>query len=384
MKSVLLLLPGAFSGVGGIEMYNRQVVRAFLELGQERGFSVTTLIRNDRTEDVDDRYIPRDATPPIGYARRDILFGAAALWRALLEKPDLIVLGHVHFARIARLLRALSPSSRLWCVAYGIEVWHPLRTSIRKGLALVEKVLSISDYSRRELAKHGGVPLDRIDLLPCALDPVWQAQYAPRPDDAPPRPGPPTLLTVARLAASERYKGVDSVLRALPEVLKAVPGLRYDIVGDGDDRPRLEALARELGVVPHVRFRGRLFPDELAAAYRDCSLFVMPSSHEGFGIVFLEAALFGKTSVGGKHGGTLEVVEDGVTGCLIDREDIRGLTRAAIGLLGDRKVREGMGRTAHDRVMERFSYPRFKKSLGDATESSWAATATAYGAIQAG
>ncbi len=369
MKSVLLVLPGAFSGVGGIEMYNRQVVRAVLELGQERGFSVTTLIRNDRAEDVDDRYIPRGATPPIGYGRRDLLFGAAALWRALREKPDLIVLGHVHFARIARLLRALSPSSRLWCVAYGIEVWHPLKTSIRKGLALVEKVLSISDYSRRELAKNGGMPLDRIDLLPCALDPVWQAQYAPRPDDAPPRPGPPTLLTVARLAASERYKGVDSVLRALPEVLKAVPDLRYDIVGDGDDRPRLEALAQELGVVNHVRFRGRLWPDELAAAYRDSTLFVMPSSHEGFGIVFLEAALFGKTSIGGKHGGTPEVVEDGVTGVLVEREDVPGIAGVVSRLLSDELALRRMGALACQRLFDRFGYSSFRMALAAQTEA---------------
>lgn len=344
-------------------MYNRQVVRVFLELGQERGFSVTTLIRNDRSEDVDDRYIPRGAAPPIGFGRRAVLFGAAALRSAIREKPDLIVLGHVHFARIARLLKALSPSSRLWCLVYGIEVWHPLKASVRKGLALVEKVLSISDYSRLELVKNGGVAPERIDLLPCALDPVWQAQYSPRKDDAPPKPGPPTLLTVARLAASERYKGVDSVLRALPEVLKAIPYLRYDIVGDGDDRPRLEALARELGVSERVRFRGRLFPDELAAAYRDCTLFVMPSSKEGFGIVFLEAAMFGKASIGGKHGGTPEVVEDGVTGCLVEREDVPGVACLVIRLLSDELALRRMGALARQHLLDRFSYSPFRMAL---------------------
>ncbi len=344
-------------------MYNRQIVRVFLELGQELGFSVTTLIRNDRSADVDDRYIPRGAASPIGFGRRGVLFGAAALRSVIREKPDLIVLGHVHFARIARLLKALSPSSRLWCLVYGIEVWHPLKASVRNGLALMEKVLAISDYSRQALAKNGDVPLDRIDLLPCALDPVWQAQYSPRPDDAPSRPGPPTLLTVARLAASERYKGVDSVLRALPKVLEAIPDLRYDVVGDGDDRPRLEALARELGVSEHARFRGRLFPDELAAAYRDCTLFVMPSSHEGFGIVFLEAALFGKASIGGKHGGTPEVVEDGVTGCLVEREDVPGLSRVLGRLLLNDDERAPMESAARRRLLERFTYVSLRDSM---------------------
>lgn len=363
MKRVLLLLPGAFSGFGGIETYNRQVIRAFLELGQEHGFRVTTLIRNDRSEDVDDKYIPPGATRPVGCGRRSILFGTSALRCALKEKPDLIVLGHVHFARIARLLKAISPSSRLWCVAYGIEVWHPLKSSVRKGLALVEKVLSISDFSRRELAKTSGVPWDRIEILPCALDPVWQAQFLPRPVGAPERTGPPALLTVARLAASERYKGVDSVLRALPEVLREVTDLTYDVVGDGDDRYRLEALAQELGIADHVRFRGSLRPDELAAAYRDCTFFVMPSSHEGFGIVFLEAALFGKPSIGGRHGGTPEVIEDGATGILVDREDVSEVATALIRLLSDEVERTRMGDAARRRLLERFTFGSLRASM---------------------
>lgn len=357
------MLPGAFSGVGGIEMYNRQIVRAFLELGQERGFSVTTLIRNDRSEDVDDRYIPRGATAPIGFQRRSVLFGAAALRSAIRERPDLIVLGHVHFARLARLLKALSPSSRLWCLVYGIEVWNPLRSSVRRGLALAEKVLSISDYSRRELARNGGVALDRIDLLPCALDPVWQAQYAPREGDPSTPEGPPTILTVARLLDCERYKGVDAVIRALPEVRRRVPDVVYEVVGDGDDRPRLEALAREIGVADRVRFRGRVWPDQLAAAYRKCTVFAMPSSKEGFGIVFLEAALFGKPSVGGNHGGTPEVVEEGVTGLLAEPGDGPGISAQIVRLLTDEAERVRMGTAARIRLLERFTYASFRSAL---------------------
>lgn len=364
MKNVLLLLPGAFSGVGGIEMFNRQVVRAFLELGAEQGFHVRTLLMNDRTADVDDRYVPRDAPEPKGYSRHAWTFSAAALRRALQMQPDIILFGHVHFARIAPVLRALSRRSRHWYLVYGIEVWRPLPPSIRRGLDLAERFLSISDYSRNELVKNGGVPRERIELLPCALDPVWQAQYAPRPED-PPRQDqiPPTLLTVARLSSSERYKGIDSVIRALPDVLRQAPEARYDVVGDGDDRPRLEALARELGVSDRVRFRGRLWPDELAAAYRDCTLFVMPSSKEGFGIVFLEAALFGRTSVAGRHGGTPEVVEDEVTGLLVERDDVAGLTDRLVRLLEDGAGRARMGAAAGERLRQRFTFASFRASL---------------------
>lgn len=364
MKSVLLLLPGAFSAFGGIETYNRQVIRAFLELGVERGLEVRTLLMNDVPADVDDRYVPRGASSPRAFARRGWVFGLAALWNALRFQPDLIVFGHVHFARLAPLVRLLAPRSRHWYLVYGIEVWRPLPTSIRKGLALAERVLSISHYSRTELERNGGVPAERIGLLPCALDPVWEAQYAPRPDD-PVRAqiARPTLLSVARLSASEKYKGIDAVLQALPEVLKAVPEVHYDVVGDGDDRQRLEALAHDLGIADHVRFHGRLWPDQLAAAYRACTLFAMPSSHEGFGIVFLEAALFGKASIAGRHGGSPEVVEDGVTGILVEREDVRGVARTLTRTLSDHEGRARMGEAARKGLLERFTYRSFRETL---------------------
>ncbi|MFN7986192.1 MAG: glycosyltransferase family 4 protein [Thermoanaerobaculia bacterium] len=364
MKSVLLLLPGAFSGYGGIEMYNRQFVRAFLELGQERGFEVRTLILNDETKDVDDRYAREGEDRQIGFGGRKVAFAAAALRGTYLGRPDLIVLGHVHFARLGRVLGRLSPASRLWYLAYGIDVWRALSPAIQRGLAIAESILAISRYTAGELQKNADVPPERIGLLPCALDPAWQARYGPGALDArPTTEAPPLLLTVARLAAAEGYKGVDSVLRSLPGVLRALPDLRYEVVGDGDDRPRLESLAGELGVRDHVRFRGRLGPDELASAYRACTLYVMPSSHEGFGIVFLEAALFGKPSIGGRHGGTPEVIEDGVTGLLVDREDVAALERALVRLLKDEKGRAQMGAAARARLEERFTYVGFRSAL---------------------
>ena len=361
MRKVLLLLPGAFSGYGGIEMYDRQLIRAFLEIGLEQGFAVRTLVLNDDPADVDGRYVPAGADQPRGFKRRKAAFAVEAVRHVLAERPDLVVFGHVHFARIGRLLKKLSPASRHWYVIYGIEVWHPLSKSIRQGLAEAERVLSISDFSRRELARNGSVPESRIDLLPCALDAVWQEQHAGPAAEA--KPCPPTILTVARLAATEGYKGVDTVIRALPEVRRTVPGVVYEVVGDGDDRPRLEELARKAGVADSVRFLGRLDADALAAAYARCSLFAMPSAKEGFGIVFLEAALFGKPSIGGRHGGTPEVIEDGVTGFLVEREDVAGLTDRVRRLLSDSAEQARMGAAARKRLFERHGYGSFREAL---------------------
>jgi phosphatidyl-myo-inositol dimannoside synthase len=360
----LLLLPGAFTGFGGIEKYNRLLIRAFAELEKTTGLRSVPLVLNDAPEDVDGRYVPPGAEWPRAYGRNRRRFISSALVEAFRTKPEIVLFGHVHFGRLAQFVRGVSRRSRFWFVVYGIEVWKPLPGPIRAGLAMAERVLSISDYSRQEVVKNGSVPAGKIDLLPCALDPVWVKQYAPEPHQPePPANGGPTILTVARLALSERYKGVDSILRALPTVVRKVPGVRYDVVGDGDDRPRLEALARDLGVEERVRFHGSLWPDQLAERYRRCTVFAMPSSKEGFGIVYLEAALFGKPSIAGRHGGAPEVVEDGVTGTLVDREDIPALEAAIVRLLEDPRCTAEKGSAARTRTRDLYMYEKFFETL---------------------
>ena len=75
------------------------------------------------------------------------------------------------------------------------------------------------------------------------------------------------ILTVGRWDTAERYKGADTLIAALPRVLKAAPDASLVLVGDGDDRPRLEQLARDLGVLEHAHFLFGLSPEQLFACY---------------------------------------------------------------------------------------------------------------------
>jgi phosphatidylinositol alpha-1,6-mannosyltransferase len=87
-------------------------------------------------------------------------------------------------------------------------------------------------------------------------------------------------------------------------VVREAGAVEYRIVGTGDDVTYLRELASELGVASYVNFVGSMEDAELREQYKNCSLFVMPSNNEGFGIVFLEAMAYGKPVVGGAHGGT--------------------------------------------------------------------------------
>ncbi len=132
-----------------------------------------------------------------------------------------------------------------------------------------------------------------------------------------------------------------------------------NLVGAGDDQPRLKAVASGLGVEDHVTFWGALDDARLAAAYADCDVFVMPSKEEGFGIVFLEAMLRGKPCVGGAHGGTPEVIEHGKSGFLVEYGDVDALVRYLLALRADPELRRRLGERGRELAASRFSAAAF-------------------------
>lgn len=168
----------------------------------------------------------------------------------------------------------------------------------------------------------------------------------------------PIILTVGRL---QRRKGHDLILQALPDVLRRHPSLHHVIVGEGEERPRLEALARELGIAASVTFVGEVPQNELPGYFAGCDVFVMPNrvdngDFEGFGIVFLEAAAAGRPVIGGRSGGVPEAVEEGQTGLLVGGTDAAELARGLDVLLSDEQRRRRMGEAGRLRVEQRFTW----------------------------
>jgi phosphatidyl-myo-inositol dimannoside synthase len=272
---------------------------------------------------------------------------------AYIAHPNLAPLGIV-----AKLLRP-----RAWyCVAtYGIEVWEPLPAFRRLGLKWARVVTSLSEFTTQKLITAQGLTGRPVVMVPPALDPILSDDGASR--SLPLLPPGRVLLTVSRLTASDSYKGVDHVIQALPAVLSAVPDAYYVVVGDGNDRGRLECLAVDANVRDHVLFVGTKGGEELAGYYQVCDAFVMPSRSEGFGIVFLEAMSHGKPVVAANSGAAPEVVEHGVTGLLVDYGEVPALARSLAHLLTDREDRQRMGEAGRRRVEAEFRFEHFRTRL---------------------
>lgn len=239
---------------------------------------------------------------------------------------------------------------------YGIEVWRPLGWQRRRALAQATVRLAISRYTV-ERARPFLPGLGTTRVLPLALE--------ERPPDGAvdldlvTQVGTGFLLIVGRMAASERYKGHDQVLEALPRV----PGAHLVVAGDGDDRARLVARAAELGLKKRVTFTGFVSEATLAELYRRAAVFVMPSLGEGFGLVYLEAMRAGKPCVAARRSAAEEVVADGATGFLVDRDDPQELASVLSRLLDSPDLARRMGEAGRRRWREEFSLDRFQAAL---------------------
>ena len=118
-----------------------------------------------------------------------------------------------------------------------------------------------------------------------------------------------------------------------------------------------------LGVAERVSFMGFMEDSALQSCYRDADLFVMPSTGEGFGFVFLEAMQYGKPVVAANCTAVPEVVADEVSGVLVERDNLGQLADAIIRLCRDRALRERMGAAGRERLQQHFTFERFKQTL---------------------
>ena len=277
------------------------------------------------------------------------------LFRALVNRPDLIVCGHV-IAGPAALLAKTLLGVPFVVFTHAFEIRRRRRrwlvTQILRSAAVV---IANSEFTRDSVLTHGVAP-EKIRIVYPGTD-VTAVDVADEPAVG---EHAPTILSVSRLV--DLYKGCDTVIRALPLIRAKCPGAIYVVVGSGSLREFLERLAASLGVQDAVRFEGEVTEGRLSQLYASCDVFVQLSREartgggaEGFGIVCLEAGRAGKPVVAGRSGGLRDAIADGASGLLVDPMDIGAVSDAVVALLLDPERRAAMGAFARARVVGNFS-----------------------------
>lgn len=347
-----------FNCEGGIQSYVKDVLQAYhsVSLQTDRRTSAEVfLLRDDPNcdhplaHDTLKFHYLKTNNPLLGRLRL-----AVGLWNCLwLRRPSHVFCGHIKLAPLTQFL------CQRWGVpytvlTYGKEVWYRLPDRERQALVAAAGVWTISRYSRDRLCAANDVNPHKVKILPCVVDgdkftpgpksPALVARYS--------LAGAKVLMTVARLWPTDVYKGVDVTIRALPAIATVFPNVKYLVIGRGEDRPRLEQLAQDLGVGDRVVFAGFVPTSDLVEHYRLTDAYIMPSQ-EGFGIVYLEAMACGKPVLAGDADGSADPLQDGYLGWHVPHREPEAVAAACIEMLqGD--DRRCHGQWLREQCLNRF------------------------------
>jgi phosphatidylinositol alpha-1,6-mannosyltransferase len=362
--------------VGGVQEAGRQTALALDGIAQKRGWSLSILSLNDNPPSQAVRVGNREI-PLTGFGRAKAAFAWSAFGAARSE-TRLVVAVHPHLALPAQLMKIRAQNLRVVVMSHGIEVWSPLPKLRRSALQFADCVVAPSTETERKLAEVQGVAQKKIRRLPWPVNAqILELSSVPETLEAPPSyPNGRVVLTVGRWASAERYKGADDLIEAVAQLRASLPDLYLVAVGGGDDLSRLRQLASDRGVADRVVFLERLSRERIAACYARCDVFALPSTGEGFGIVFLEAMAFGKPVMGANAGGVPDLIENGVNGLLVPPKDKQKLVQVLGELLADPAKCMRLGRKGAEIVRSRYTFDSFKCALGEILDSTLAATPT--------
>jgi len=221
-----------------------------------------------------------------------------------------------------------------WCRRISRRVYHSSRRVICVSERVREQVLEGVGGKCRTSVVYNGVD---SELFSPASESSSEA---------------PIVLTVGNLIP---IKGHELLLRAARSLVVKFPALTLEIIGDGPERSRLQALALQLQIRERVRFLGRQPRHQVAAAMQRCTLFALPSRYEGLGCVYLEAMASGKPVIGCRGQGIEEVIWHGENGCLVGVDDGEELANAVSTLLSNTSLRKSIADRGRETILDGFT-----------------------------
>jgi phosphatidylinositol alpha-1,6-mannosyltransferase len=280
-RRILALVTDAFGGYGGIAQYNRDILAAFSNCPDVGAIEVLPRL----AQEIEQALPPRIRQHPAIRNKVRYAMNAAALTVAF--RPHLIFSGHIYHGPLALWLARLV-GAHLVSQVHGTEIWAKPARQHRNALERSDLVLAVSRHTRSKLLDAANVASEKAVVVNNTVGSHFavaeragaRARFGISDQFA--------ILTVARLDAREGYKGHDRLIPLVSRLRKKGQNVIYLIAGTGDDRPRLEELARSVGVEQQVWFLGRVRNEDLPDLYRAADLFALPSTGEGFGIAFLE------------------------------------------------------------------------------------------------
>jgi len=208
-----------------------------------------------------------------------------------------------------------------------------------------DRVIAISSAIGKLICDHHNVSENNIDVSPLGIDlPIESQAFDDQDND---------ILEVLFVGRLEKRKGIDTLFRAIPAVVRRITNVRFTIVGSDTKTASFNGSYKKhlLNILDkkyhkYVYFIGYVSNDDLENYYRKCNIFVAPSLYESFGLIYLEAMAWGKPVIGCDVGGVPEIIVDGETGIIVPPDDASSLADAILELLVDEEKRKILGELA--------------------------------------
>lgn len=315
---ILVLLGDSFQASGGIAQFNRDLISAWAEMD-----TIEEVVLVPRHASDSKNGLPRKVvqTAPVHHLFQYIL---GAIRTSFRRSPfDFIFCAHLNFVPLAFAVSRML-GIPMWLHLHGIEAWEKPSRVVRWSAEGSTLITSVSRHTRRMFLRWVNLAPQIVHILPNTFgrqfNPVGERSSSIEKYGL---AGKKVLLTVSRLSSQDDYKGHNKVIRCLPELCSEFDDLVYAIGGEGDLRKGLQKLAESLQVSHAVKFLGPIKHDELPSLYRGADVFVMPSTGEGFGIVYLESIACGTPVIAGNGDGARDPLQDGSLGVLVTEEELR-------------------------------------------------------------
>lgn len=357
----LFLTLNIFTATGGIEKVCRIAGKALYEKSVLNQTRLMIWSMHDKTGSADNQsYFPSEICR--SFSANKTAFVTAAVEQGI--KSELVILSHINLLMVAYTIKKLSPNTRIILIAHGIEIWNNVSSVKSNMLGAVNEFWAVSEYTKQRMIASHGIDAKKISVLNNCLDPCLPLpKNIVIPKDLHKRygivDGDRIIFTLSRLSNKERYKGYDKVIAAIGEMNRS--DIKYIIAGkaDAQEKAFIEADIKAAGLQNNVILAGFLPDDELAAHFMMSDLYIMPSSKEGFGIVFIEAMYYGLPVIGGNADGTMDALLNGELGTVVSPGNVTEIKASIEKVLSNREKHV----PDHNILLDHFGYESYKTRL---------------------
>lgn len=327
---ILFTYLSTFREAGGIQKVNKIILKALEEKVEAWGLYDTT---------ADHKYFSSKWFK--GFGGSKIKYLLQVIFSA--NKWNQVLVGHVNLGTAIKLMRVVNKSIKINLIVHGIEVWDKKEGSKLWLLQNADTIISVSQYTKdRILENHQDINPEKIIVLPNCLDPFFKPISLTNKTFEKPQylierykilEQTKVILTVSRIKSSEKYKGYDLILEALSQIKKVNKlNFKYILCGgyDNVEFERVKSIIAANELQNEVLITGYIDDKELTDHYLLADTFVMPSKKEGFGLVFIEAAVCGTRVIAGNMDGSVEALKNGELGTLVNPTDVQEIKAAML------------------------------------------------------